>query len=182
MNWIITINGKKANIKLPDQLPHAGPLPVSIDGKHHEVTILNNGETLSITSEGNTTTTIELKHLDVAKTADSPTSDINMELRRSNCLERVEATAMLDAPGMESIQSRLQQSGATVKSPMAGKVLKVLEASGTVVSKGQAVAIIEAMKMENRIAAPANGKLVLAGITEGDQVTAGQKLFEIENQ
>ena len=174
MNWIITINGKKASVKLPDQLPHAGKLPITVDGRKYEVLILNNGETLTISSEKTGSTTLDLKHLAVNKPSDTPTTDLNIEMRHINTLKRVEATAMLDAPGMESMQSRLQASGATVKSPMAGKVLKVLEASGTVVTKGQAIAIIEAMKMENRIAAPANGKLVLSGINEGDQVTAGQ--------
>ena len=60
--------------------------------------------------------------------------------------------------------------------PMPGKVISVLVATGTAVRRGQPLLVMEAMKMEHTIAAPADGVVerLLYGV--GDQVAEGAAL------
>ena len=62
-------------------------------------------------------------------------------------------------------------------SPMPGKVIALLVAPGTKVSKGQALVVMEAMKMEHTIAAPADGEITGHTYAVGDQVAEGVELI-----
>lgn len=50
---------------------------------------------------------------------------------------------------------------------------------GDIVSKGDTVCIIEAMKLMNEIEAESNGKIIKIHIQNGDSVSPGQVLFSI---
>jgi acetyl/propionyl-CoA carboxylase alpha subunit len=60
--------------------------------------------------------------------------------------------------------------------PMPGSVLRVLAEPGAEVAAGQALIVLEAMKMEHTVAAPADGTLTEIPVRPGDQVTSGQLL------
>ena len=66
-----------------------------------------------------------------------------------------------------------------VKSQMPGAVFKVLVSAGDRVAEGQTVLILEAMKMEMEIAAPAAGIIAAVNVAVGEQVTTGQVLASI---
>lgn len=66
-----------------------------------------------------------------------------------------------------------------VPSPMPGTVLRVLAEPGSQVTNGQAILVIEAMKMEVSVPAPCDGELVSLSVNPGEQVTTGQSLAEI---
>lgn len=70
--------------------------------------------------------------------------------------------------------------GATVKSIMPGIVREVRVAGGDAVAEGAPILILEAMKMENEVRAPAAGRVKRILVRTGDAVAAGQDLFEIE--
>ncbi len=63
---------------------------------------------------------------------------------------------------------------------MPGRVLKVNVAAGANVSRGQALVVLESMKMEQTIAAPKEGKVKGVYVSAGDTVTRGQTLVELE--
>ncbi len=67
----------------------------------------------------------------------------------------------------------------TILSPMPGKILDVKVADGDMVEKGQPLLIMEAMKMEQTITAPRDGKVTGLGLKAGDQVTGGAVLLTI---
>jgi 3-methylcrotonyl-CoA carboxylase alpha subunit len=70
--------------------------------------------------------------------------------------------------------------GGGLSAPMPGKVVAVLVEAGAEVSRGQPVVVIEAMKMEHTIAAPADGKVTELRYRVGDQVAEGAALIGFE--
>jgi 3-methylcrotonyl-CoA carboxylase alpha subunit len=64
--------------------------------------------------------------------------------------------------------------------PMPGKVVSFSVKAGDAVKKGQALAVMEAMKMEHTIAAPADGTVAELLFAPGDQVTEGAELLKLE--
>ena len=69
--------------------------------------------------------------------------------------------------------------GGRLTAPMPGKVVSFAVKAGDKVSKGQALAVMEAMKMEHTIAAPADGVVAELLYTPGDQVTEGAELLKL---
>ena len=67
----------------------------------------------------------------------------------------------------------------TVKALMPGRVVRVLVAKGDVVRKGAGLVILEAMKMENEIQAPADGTVDELFVEPGQTVEAGADLVHI---
>lgn len=64
----------------------------------------------------------------------------------------------------------------SVAAPMPGKVLKINANPGQAVKKGEAIIILEAMKMENEIVAPQDGTIAGVNVTVGQSVEAGDTL------
>jgi len=67
-----------------------------------------------------------------------------------------------------------------VKAPMPGLVLNLMVAPGQVVSKGDPLLILEAMKMENVLKAAGNGTIKSIAVQKGIAVEKGQLLLEME--
>jgi acetyl-CoA/propionyl-CoA carboxylase, biotin carboxylase, biotin carboxyl carrier protein len=68
----------------------------------------------------------------------------------------------------------------TVSSPMQGTILKVLVEAGQEIRAGDVVCILEAMKMENHIAATQDGVVSDVAVKAGDIVQIGQAIVAIE--
>ena len=64
--------------------------------------------------------------------------------------------------------------------PMTGTVVKLLAEPGSSVAAGAALLVLEAMKMEYTVLAPAPGVLRAYRVAEGDQVGVGDRLFDFE--
>jgi acetyl-CoA/propionyl-CoA carboxylase biotin carboxyl carrier protein len=71
-------------------------------------------------------------------------------------------------------------SSESLPSPLQGTVLKVAVEEGAEVSEGDLICVIEAMKMENEIAAHRSGKVTSLNVAEGAAVSAGDTLAVIE--
>ncbi|HSM84491.1 MAG TPA: biotin/lipoyl-containing protein [Candidatus Limnocylindrales bacterium] len=67
-----------------------------------------------------------------------------------------------------------------ITAPMPGKVVRILAPAGTPVEPGQAVVVIEAMKMQNELKSPKKGIVRKLNVSEGAAVEAGQALAEVE--
>jgi urea carboxylase len=87
-------------------------------------------------------------------------------------------TAHDDADAKGKLETH--QNGRTVASQLAGNVWKIPVKAGDKVSEGDALVIVESMKMEFPIAAPFAGKVLQVICREGSQVSAGQDLIVLE--
>lgn len=67
-----------------------------------------------------------------------------------------------------------------VAPPMPGRVVKIIVAKDDRVKAGDALLIIEAMKMESRVPAPIDGKVTAILAAEGDNVKTDETLIQIE--
>ena len=72
------------------------------------------------------------------------------------------------------------EEGGRLTAPMPGKVVSFAVKAGDKVVKGQALAVMDAMKMEHTIAAPADGVVQELLYQPGDQVVEGAELLKLE--
>jgi biotin carboxyl carrier protein len=72
------------------------------------------------------------------------------------------------------------ETGETVlRAPMPGQVLRTDVEVGAVVKRGQGLVILSAMKMENEIRSPRDGRIVAVHVAEGDKVDQNADLVTI---
>jgi len=86
---------------------------------------------------------------------------------------RIEALDLLAHAG------EVAGEGGRLTAPMPGKVVSFAVKAGDKVAKGQALAVMEAMKMEHTIAAPQDGVVAELLYAPGDQVTEGAELLRL---
>jgi len=67
-----------------------------------------------------------------------------------------------------------------VESPMPGKILQVMVATGTEVDEGDPLLVLEAMKMENVIRAPRSGVIAVVQAQVGEAVEKAATLVTYE--
>jgi len=72
-----------------------------------------------------------------------------------------------------------ETGGGRVIAPMPGRVLRILVAAGDRVTRGEVLVVIEAMKVQMRITAPADGIVAGLGCAEGELVEDGAELVTL---
>jgi len=89
------------------------------------------------------------------------------------------ATYRLEELG-EGRRAAHRQASAGLEAPMPGKVIAIKKRVGDSVVKGEEILIVEAMKMENAIRAPRDGRVKLICASLGEMVAPGAVLLELE--
>lgn len=92
------------------------------------------------------------------------------------------AAELRDPRALRSRRARGAQAEGPKKilSPMPGKVVRLLAAEGDEVAQGAGVLVIEAMKMQNELKSPKQGKVAKLAVSVGAAVNAGDVLAVIE--
>jgi biotin carboxyl carrier protein len=67
-----------------------------------------------------------------------------------------------------------------VTAPMPGKIVELLVEENTSVKEGEAILILDAMKMQNEIITQVTGKIIKISVKPGDNVIKDEALMEIE--
>jgi propionyl-CoA carboxylase alpha chain len=109
--------------------------------------------------------------------------------RRVYRVHQVGADVYVDASDGSSALSEIPRFGDPTKlapagsllAPMPGLVLRVLAEPGAVVTAGQPLLVLEAMKMEQTVSAPADGVVAELRAKSGEQVSTGQILAVLES-
>lgn len=83
------------------------------------------------------------------------------------------------APQQAAPKAAATAGSVTVSSPMPGTIVSVKVSVGDDVKKGDILCVLEAMKMENEIFAPQDGKVVAIGANQGATVNTGDTLVSL---
>jgi biotin carboxyl carrier protein len=84
------------------------------------------------------------------------------------------------APKSVQTPSQPQHVANAITAPLPGDVVDILVKPGEKVSTGQAVCVVEAMKMKNTIRSPRDGRVASIEIVRGDAVKFGDVLITFE--
>ena len=155
------IDGKPVKVELAnDKLEPKKGFHIKLEGKNYKVELstLEWEKTLTLRVE-------EASFKAELKTQTKKTSSTTFEPVTSSLLKRAEQPKQV-------IQD-------AVVAPMTGKVVSVKVKKGDQVKAGEALCVIEAMKMENEIAAVRAGKVKEVFISEGAPVSEGEALFVV---
>jgi biotin carboxyl carrier protein len=148
------------------ELP-SGKLKASIDGRPVDVDVVPLGGQLSVRVDGKVVDlTIEGSPPEVGAVASGHRSYVRVES------ERMRAAA-------QAKKSSTSGGDKIIKSPMPGRVVKVLVAKGDSVDVGQGLLVLEAMKMENEVRARIAGTVADVHVAAGATVEGGARLLTL---
>ncbi len=156
----ITVNGGQHSFAL--QPEDAKNLDIVADG-HDGFQILHNGRSYHAEL-------LDINH--VARQFTIKVNGVKYTLHISDYYER-----LIQQLGL-NVGSGQKQN--VVKAPMPGLVLNIMAEPGQVVSKGDPLLILEAMKMENVIKAASDGTVKSVAVKKGAAVEKGHLLLEME--
>ena len=88
----------------------------------------------------------------------------------------------LRRPTLRRARRRQHHGADSLIASMPGQVTKVLVSDGDVVPRGQPLLVLEAMKMEIKIAAPHDGRVAKVLVKPGQVVDRGQELIEMSEE
>jgi len=148
------------------ELPN-GSVRVHVDGRPVDVDVAPVGKQLSVRVGGQV----------VDLTIDGNLPELRVIAGGSRLLAHVESERTASAE-----RSRKADAGRgenVVRSPMPGRVVKVLVAQGEPVEAGQGLVVLEAMKMENEVRARAAGTVTEVHVLAGAAVEANAKLVTL---
>ena len=94
--------------------------------------------------------------------------------------DKAENKAAVTAPApAETRTAAAHTGGRAVKSPLPGVIVEICVQCGDSVKRGQKVAVLEAMKMENEILAESDGTVTAIHAAKGDAVLEGASIVTI---
>ena len=145
-----------------------------INGKDYKVAIGEaNGKMLSVNVNG-ADYEVELEG-DFSAT---PSAPVEMTKGPSSPAEMTK-TAEVSPAAEKPAAAKPAGAGKTVKSPLPGIIISIDVKEGQAVKRGQKVAVIEAMKMENDILAESDGTVTAIHASKGDSVLEGADIVTI---
>ncbi|WP_129714213.1 acetyl-CoA carboxylase biotin carboxyl carrier protein subunit [Pedobacter sp. SYP-B3415] len=113
----------------------------------------------------------------VTYTAETKTAVVKVNGRIYHVEVKDQFDLLLKALGMENLSAGKVKD---VKAPMPGLVLNVLVQEGSEVKKGDNLLVLEAMKMENILKSPADGRVRSLHVSKGDKVDKNTLLLVFE--
>ncbi len=161
---------------------HPQQVAYSVDGREVAVAYRFRRDGVEIAVDGEPLT-IEL----VSATPERVVLDVD-GVRRAFAVHRTDAAVYVDDPAGSAALGRVPRfpdpnahtAAGSLLAPMPGAVVRVAAAAGDRVTAGQALVVLEAMKMEHTVAAPLDGVLTALHVQPGDQVESGQALAVVE--
>ena len=159
---------------------------VEIDGKNHEVDLCRENDSWKIQWDGKAVDIESLRQKSgeirflmggypVEGSVILQGDHAEVSMNQTVTAVRIGRSRASAQPASESIEYREE----IIRAPMPGLVVSLAE-EGESVKKGEAVAILEAMKMENELRTPVDGRIKSLGVKAGKKVEKGELLVVIE--
>lgn len=153
-----------------------------INGKEYQVAIGEaSGNMLSVNVNG-ADYQVELENMNAAAAAISAgakkQANAPAEIAAASASSSASAAAS-SAAASSAAAPAATGAGQTIKSPLPGIIISVDVKEGQAVKRGQKVAVIEAMKMENDILAECDGTVTAVHARKGDSVLEGADIVTI---
>jgi len=156
------INGNEYNVEIN-----------SVEGNIADVTV--NGAAYQVEMENTPGTSAS-----TSSATGAPASSVASTGSATGTTGRNAAKAVAEpAEATAAKQSAPAGAGKPVTSPLPGVIIEVSVKEGQAVKAGQKVAVLEAMKMENEIQAPADGTVTAILVNKGDSVLEGAEIVKI---
>jgi biotin carboxyl carrier protein len=168
MRYYVTLDPAAKEPTLVDvtEMP-TGRIEVTLDGKPVAVDLVQLADALSVRVGGRVVDlTIEGNPPEIGAIASGHRSYVRVES------ERQRAAALAKKGGGTTSEK-------VIKSPMPGRVVRILVSKDQEVKAGTTLCVVEAMKMENEVKAKADCKVVDIHQKEGATVEGGAKLFTL---
>jgi biotin carboxyl carrier protein len=166
MRYYVTLDGREVEVEIRE---NGGRMTGVLDGKEYAVdcSVIEPASKYSVL--------IDQESLNV--TVNPGTSSLDMII--GGCLYRTQVLDERERGALELEQGRKSAGLGIVKSVMPGIVRKIFVAEGDQVDVGAPLLILEAMKMENEIAAEGEGTVTKIHIEEGKAVNSNDPLITI---
>ena len=149
------------------ELPN-GSLEVLLEGKKVDVDVVKLDNVLSIRVDGRV----------VDLTCEGSPPELGAIASGHRSYVRVESERQRAAEAAKSSKKGGNDKG--VRAPMPGRVVRVMVKPGDTVERGQALLVLEAMKMENEVKAKDTATVAEVHVAEGATVEANAKLVTLE--
>jgi methylmalonyl-CoA carboxyltransferase 1.3S subunit len=113
-------------------------------------------------------------------TVDGTAYDVEVEVEPEPTLSLARLTAQMvhATPHAHLHVKTPAQEHKVLRATISGTVIKVVVTAGEAVEAGQTLLVLEAMKMESEITAPAAGTVAEVAVAEGEAVAGGQVLVQ----
>jgi biotin carboxyl carrier protein len=164
MKYEAEINGRTMTVELEERDGH---VTARVGERLHEIDLLRPEDGAYLLFVGN-----EVYETRVWAEA---TGGLHIKLR-----DRIFQGKVIDRKQRRGAADHGPEGQQPLTAPMPGKVVRVLCAAGDDVSAGQGVVVVEAMKMQNEIKSPKDGRVTEIRVSEGATVTANQVLAIVE--
>lgn len=142
-----------------------GQYKFKINGKDYEVAVNSiEGKNASVTVNG-VDYSVEIASESAGYTAEAPVAQ--------------NPAAQDPAPAPQAPQQQGGQAGKKITSPLPGVIIEVCVKEGQPVKRGQKIAVLEAMKMENDILSDTDGTVSAIHVGKGDSILEGADIASI---
>ena len=157
---------------------------VRVDGRDVDVSVAQVSPGIWSLRRGSEQTIAEVDGQGGAGAAPGAAAKLVVEIKRPGQDAIVVAAEVADGRRASIVTAARPPAGGApvvVRSPIPGRVVKLLVKAGDAVSAGQTLVVLEAMKMENELRAPRAGRVVDVDVrcTEGAAVESGQDLVTV---
>ncbi|KAB2867049.1 MAG: biotin/lipoyl-binding protein [Anaerolineae bacterium] len=117
-----------------------------------------------------------------AYTTTSRNTQTGLQKRHVALVDREARLYELAKPQPNNRRKTASAGSGNLTAQMPGQVTQVLVKEGDMVTQGQPLMLLEAMKMEIRLTAPQEGRVTRLFVKQGDTVERGQQLAEVASE
>lgn len=167
MRWVVRGGGSSHDIEVEKR---GNEFSVEIDGQRHDLELVRLDGAVASLRFPATGRSLQITYHEGA----------NGSWRVTVGQREFDLEVLTPAEAVEAVSAARDIGPSRLTAPIPGKVVAVKVAPGDAVEPGQALIVLEAMKMENELAADQKGKVAAIHVAAGDTVEGGELLVELE--